>query len=35
MREKNVLFIGLFERGDDENKHTAQKNLKYIFIKEK
>jgi len=32
--KKVVLFIGLFERGDDENKLTVLDVLKYIFHKE-
>jgi len=35
IRKKIVLFNGLFERGDDENEITAEKNvLKLIFHKE-
>jgi len=29
---KKVFFVGLFERGDDENKHNAKKSfLKVCF----
>jgi len=33
--KKVVIFIGLFERRDDENKLNAERNdLKLIFLKE-
>jgi len=27
MKNKVVLFLGSFERGDDGNEHTAEKNV--------
>jgi len=32
MKKKVVIFISLFERGDDENKVTAEKKFWYKFF---